>query len=204
MSEQPEPSSDQPPSSTASGEATPAAAAPAGHGSRSGLPTSTIVVGAILIAVVGFGVGFLVGHRTARPAFPFARYARIGTMPWMRSGVMPGSGMPGAGGYGTGSGTMPGLPSSDRFVAGTVTGVQGDSFTVQTVRGDTVTVVTSSSTVVRRMDGGTLSALQPGDRVLVAGVSQADGTIAATHVLEGLFGGVVSPVPGAPTSSANA
>jgi hypothetical protein len=161
-------------------------------------------MGAILIAVLGFGVGFVVGHRTARPAFPYARYGRMGAMPWTRSGVMPGSGMPGAGGYGVGSGTMPGLPSGDRFVAGTVTGVQGDSFTVRTLRGDTVTIVTSSSTVVRGMDGGTLSALHPGDRVLVAGVPQADGSIAATHVLEGLFGGGVSPVPGAPTSSANA
>jgi len=69
------------------------------------------------------------------------------------------------------------------------------------LRGDTVTVVTSSSTVVRGVDASTSVALRPGDRVLVAGVPQADGSIAATHVLRGFFGST-SPLPGAPTSNA--
>jgi hypothetical protein len=173
---------------------------------RTGIPTSTIVVGAILIAVVGFGVGFVVGHRTARPAFPFARYGHLGAMPWMRAGTMPGIGMPGYGGSVGGgglSGTNPTLPSGDRIVAGTVTDVRGGTFTLRTLRGDSVTVVTSSSTVVRGLNGDALAVLRPGDRVLVAGVPQADGSIAATHVLEGLFGSAMGPLPGAPTSNAS-
>jgi hypothetical protein len=179
----------------------PAVAAPAATGGsatpgRTGLPTSTIVVGAILIAVLGFGVGFVVGHRSARPAFPFSRYAHLGAMPWMRTGEMPGSGMPGYGGM-PASGGSAGLggafgpnttvPSGDLVVAGTVTDVQGDTFTVRTLRGDTITVVTDSSTIVRGAGGGTIAALGPGERVLVVGVPQADGSIVATQVLEGLF-----------------
>jgi uncharacterized protein DUF5666 len=198
MSEQPQ--TDRP-SIEAPTNASPVAGAP-----RSGLPTSTVVVGSILIAVVGFGLGFAIGHRTGRPAFPFARYAHMGAMPWMGSGGMPGTGMPGfgmpgSGGYGGISGTMPGLPSGDGVVAGTVTDVRGDSFTIRTFRGDTVTVVTSGSTVVRGVSGAVLGAVQPGERVLVAGVPQADGSIAATQVLEGLFGSAASPVPG--SSSVN-
>jgi len=168
---------------------------------RSGLPTSTIVVGAILIAVVGFGLGFFTGHRSARPGFPFARYAHLGAMPWMRAGAMPGVGMPGLGGTGGMSGgSMPGAPSGDQIVAGTITDIRGDSFTVRTLRGDTVTVVTDSSTVVRGVNGGSLSTLEPGDRVLVAGVPQADGSIEATHVVEGLF---EATTPGPATGTAN-
>lgn len=170
---------------------------------RTRLPTSTIVVGAILVAIVGFGVGFVVGHRTARPAIPFARYGHLGSIPWMRTGGMPGYGMPGAGGYSGGiTGSMPTLPSGDRIVAGTVTDVGGDSFTVRTLRGDAVTVVTSASTVVRGA-GGMLAGVRLGDRVIVAGVPQADGSIAATHVLEGMFEMPAGPSPGAPASSAN-
>jgi Domain of unknown function (DUF5666) len=180
---------------------------------RSGLPTSTIVVSAILIAVLGFGVGFLVGHRTARPAFPFSRYAHMGAMPWMRTGEMPGTGMPGYGGmpgnggsagFGGMFGSNTTVPSGDVIVAGTVADVQGTTFTVRTLRGDTVTVVMDGSTIVGGVDGGTLAALRPGSRVLVAGVPQSDGSIAATHVFEGMFGSTASSSGhGASTSNAN-
>jgi len=197
----------------------PAAAAPAastrgpGASVRTGLPTSTIVVGAILIAVLGFGVGFVVGHRTARAGFPFSRYAHMGVMPWMRTGEMPGTGMPGTGGM-PGSGGSAGVggmfgpntavPSGDAVVAGTVVDVQGDTFTVRTLRGDTVTVVTGSSTIVRGAGGDTIATLGPGSRVLVVGVPQADGSIVATQVLEGLFeSSASSSGHGASTPGAN-
>ena len=40
----------------------PTTAVPAAPSARGAIPTSTVVVGALLVLVVGFGVGFSVGH----------------------------------------------------------------------------------------------------------------------------------------------
>jgi hypothetical protein len=141
-----------------------------------------LVLAAVLVTVVGFGAGFLVGRHAARSPFRFAGFDRRGWTMYGPGGMpapMPG-GVPGYGGGAAGGGF------NGRFLAGTVTGVQGDSFTVRTLRGDTATVVTSSSTVVHLADGSSISDLQPGSMVIVAGTPNADGTITATHVIQGM------------------
>jgi hypothetical protein len=152
-------------------------------GARGAIPTSTLILAAILLAVVGFGAGYAVGHHVARSALRFPRFeGRMGSMPRMGGGA-PGSWMPANGvmpGFGEGVAGTPG----ERFLAGTVTGVQGDSFSVRTFRGETVTVSASSTTFVRLAAGTSIAELVPGTTVIVAGIVGADGTFAASHVVQ--------------------
>lgn len=65
---------------------------------------------------------------------------------------------------------------------GTVTDIQGDTLYVTEASGNLVAVTVGSQTVVDRNASSSLSALQPGDTVVVEGTKQANGTVAAATV----------------------
>jgi len=159
--------------------------APSAWARTSGLPISMLILGAVLIALIGFGVGYLAsghdgGHR--HRAFAPEGRAERGAFEGIPGPVMgPGMGD----GVGSGSGTATAV-GSGAVVAGAVTSVDGSSFAIRTFRGDTISVHTSDATVVRLASAGALSALKPGQIVFVSGTRDADGTIEASRVLGGL------------------
>ena len=169
--------------------------APSPLSRRSDLPVPTLVLAAVLIAAIGFGAGFLAGHiggggdghRRFQRGFAGAPgRAAIGGVP--RFGTFPGEGA----GSGT---TAPGATPFGDVVAGTVTKVQGSSLILRTFRGQTVTVHTSSSTIVRLAGGATVADLKPGSVIFVTGTPGSDGTVSASRVL----GGFVQPSTGSTT-----
>jgi Domain of unknown function (DUF5666) len=182
------------------------AVAPSAARSGSSVPLSTVVVGALLVLVLGFGAGYVVGHRHAVDRFKEARgFAHVG-VPWgdgrYGSGMpgqggygMPGQGgygMPGQGGYGmggaagsSGGGAVGGTAFAPTAVAGTVTAVDGDTMTIRTLRGETVTVLVSSATQVRTTKPASMSDLSAGAPILVFGQSNGSGGFTAVRVIEG-------------------
>lgn len=170
--------------------------APSRLSRRSDLPVSTLVLAAVLLAALGFGVGYVAGHEggggdhhrgfTPRGFAGAPGRGSFGDVP--RIGTFPGEG--------AGSGTMtPGSTPFGTVVAGTVTKVRGSSLTLRTFRGQTVTVHTSNSTFVRLAGGATIADLKPGSVIFVTGTPGSDGTVAASRVL----GGFVQPSTGSTT-----
>jgi len=171
------------------------AAAPAARSGAS-VPRSTVVVGAILVLVLGFGAGYVVGHHRAVERFREVRggFGHVG-MPW--GGGRAGSGMPGqgdgmggGGGYegaagGSGTGAVGGTAFAPASIAGTVTAVEGDTLTVRTLRGQIVTVRLSSATQVRTTKQASVSDLSAGAPILVLGQPDASGGFTAVRVIEG-------------------
>lgn len=174
---------------------TPPNPAPSRMSHVAALPIWSLVVAAVAIAALGFGVGFLAGHGGRGDGYrgygPFrGAYAEpgrgtIGGIP--RIGTFPRWG-PGS----TGGTTV--TPFGE-ILGGTVTKVQGDSLTLHTFRGQTVTVHTSDSTFVRLAGGATIADLKPGSVVFVTGTEGADGSLSASRVL----GGFVQPSTGTTT-----
>lgn len=176
-------------------------AAVSGWSRPSGVPVLTLTLGALLIGVLAFGVGVFAGRASEDASgrdgrgWMWAGGDRGGMMPGgamapgMPGGMMPGNGsgsfpgMPGVGAGGSGS-----LPGNWVVTAGTVTGVEGDTIVVQSVRGNSVTVHTSDATSIRivRDQGQTDDGIAEGDDIMVTGTpGDADLTIEAVHVVAG-------------------
>jgi hypothetical protein len=147
---------------------------------RRGLPTSTGVLGVIVLVALGFLGGLLVGRHTAS-----------GQTDAAAGGLPQGFPTPG-GGAGVG-GTLGG------FTAGTVTRVEGDTLYLETVNGDTVKVVTTGDTQIQISQEGTLADLSKGSSVVVLGSSTNQGVLKATRVTEGDLG-AGGPLDGASSS----
>ncbi len=159
------------------------------------VPTSTLVLGGILLVLVGFGVGLLIGHHQGRSAlaFPFdgRRMAQGGY--GMPGGVAPGHGMPGFDMPDRFPGSVGDVPSaSGSFggaAAGVVTRVDGSTIYVKTIRGQEVAVQTDGSTLVRLATAGEVADLVPGSSIFITGVAGPDGTLIASRVFEGAASG---------------
>ena len=138
-----------------------------------GIPTSTVVVGALLLLVVGLGVGYFAGHSNRGEGFGRSMAERhFGDR----------TGMP-QGGFGMGASGGTALGST--AVAGTVTAVDGDTVTIQTLRGETVTIRISSATQIRVSQAGSLGDLTAGSSIVVIGQPDGAGGLTAVRVIEG-------------------
>ncbi len=106
-------------------------------------------------------------------------------------GFRTGGAYPG-GGYGNadrpGDGTTPRSFNGQRpggFATGTVTKVSGDTITVSTFNGGTATITVSSSTKITKTQATTVSHLAKGQRIIVIGTTDSDGSITATAIRDG-------------------
>ena len=140
---------------------------------RSFSSTMLLVLGVLVAA--GFVGGLLLGRATAP-----------------ESTALPGN-FPG-GGTGATGGNFPGGAG---FTAGTIQRIDGDTIYVETVDGQTVEVRTSGDTDVQVTSEGSVDDLAEGETVIVQGDQQDDGSLDATSISEGGFGGGFPGAPGA-------
>ncbi len=154
----------------------PVAPAPAPAATKGSIPTSTVVVGALLVLVVGFGLGFFAGHARRLDRFDHSMTQRH---------LGGDTGMPVGGSGSVGMGPTGGAAFAPTAMAGTVTGIDGDTVTIRTFRGETVAVHVSSVTQVRVSQIGSLSDLSPGSSIVVIGQPDGAGGFAAVRVIEG-------------------
>ena len=72
------------------------------------------------------------------------------------------------------------------MAGGRVTALSGDTITIQTRGGTSVTVTATSSTTFRTMSGPSdAAALKVGDFIRVQGTKESDGTVSATSIMVG-------------------
>ena len=103
------------------------------------------------------------------------------------TGATPGPGQGGAGGAGGQYGGRGFNPNN--FAAGQVKQISGSTITLTTNNGS-LTVNAGSQTQVQKLDQGSLSDIQAGQRITVRGTRAADGTFTAQMIqLGGQFGG---------------
>ena len=150
---------------------------------RSGIPTSTGVLAAIMLLAAGFFGGLLVGRHTSSGQTGPAAGGFPGGFP-----------TPGA------SGAF-GRPGGNPLTIGTVTRIEGDTVYLKTVDGRTVKVVTSGDTQIRVSKEGTLQDLSTGSTVVVQGSESGQGVVEATSIAEGGLGAGV-PMSGGTSGSA--
>ena len=89
-------------------------------------------------------------------------------------------GFPGAGRFGGGGGGSAGGGGNASF--GTIASVAGNTIYLTDATGNTVKVTLSSSTKLTKSQGVSAGALHPGDTVVIQGVKNSSGTLAATSV----------------------
>jgi Domain of unknown function (DUF5666) len=163
------------------GELESALAKPA-RSKRSFSSTMLLVLG--VVVAVGFVGGLLLGRATA----PENAANLPGNLPLPGGGNFPGGGTSANGGN---------LPGGGGFTAGTIQSVDGDTIYVETADGQTVEVRTSGDTDVQVTSEGSVDDLAEGDTVIVQGDQQDDGSVDATNIAEGGFGGGFPGAPGA-------
>lgn len=128
----------------------------------------SMIIGAIVIAVVFFFIGTKVGSH--RKASPFNGRGGTGTMA-------------GCGGFGQGSYSATGMRgAAGNVAAGTILSKDDTSITLKLQNGGSRTVLISPSTSVTKSTAGTAADLSVGQDVMVTGTPAADGSISATTV----------------------
>jgi Domain of unknown function (DUF5666) len=96
----------------------------------------------------------------------------------------PGAGAGGfGGGQGRGPGAGPSAPPNLTFVRGKVTGVSGQTVTVQQIAGDTVAVNVPSTARITRLVTSTTARLGAGECVTANGTRTASGTVQARNIV---------------------
>ncbi len=180
-----EPQEDQKAGAPTDGSATPVPTSK----TRPTIPTSTVVVGGLLVFIVGLGLGFFLGHRAHRidGLERFARDRR-GSMWFEHGGNAPR--------IASGPGAMMGsAPFAGHVIAGTVTAVDGDTLTVRTLGGMTMEVTATAGTQVRVSAPGSLADLGTGSTVVVVGSPVGAGTFSASRIIQGVLpsGGMLPP-----------
>jgi hypothetical protein len=151
----------------------------------------------ILLGLV-FGGGVVLGRNSAPVPTPIA--------PAGGAAAAAGGAATGATGASGGGAAAPNLLAGQTI--GTVTGVEGDGFTVRALDGRTLTMAASLSTRVTNTVSGTMSDLRPGSLVAISpGPPDAQGRTIATSVLilpAALAASLPSPSAGAPSGASGA
>jgi Domain of unknown function (DUF5666) len=172
------------------------------------LPLGLVAAGgAVLIAGTAFAAGLAIADHGALQGTGTvgSSNGRPGPSCWSAPGRQSGGSGGGSGGSGggTGDGRLPtGIGSL--VAAGQIAAIDGATLVVVGHQG-AVTVRTSADTQVEPDLGGTVSALQVGDLVFVAGSTASDGTVTATAIADRpFFAGIPgsSGIPGIPGSDA--
>jgi hypothetical protein len=140
----------------------------------------TPVTRALLVVLVA-AVGFIGGALVERNQQPAASASPTSAAAAFRAGGNNGNGN-GAGGNGGGG-------AGGGATVGTITLIDGANVYVTTTQGDVVKVVTNPQTTISVSKNGTLSDLDPSKTVVVQGATNADGTVTASQITQGGFGG---------------
>ena len=141
-----------------------------------------VVLGGIVLAALLIGGGFFVGMNMGKAQAQSdqnAFFASRGIAPNAAGGGFPGGGTGGFPGGGTGAGATGTRRGGG--VTGTVDKVDGNTITLTTAQGTTVTVAVTTDTPVLKSAAGTVSDIQAGTHLLVLG-QQSGNNIAATGI----------------------
>ena len=169
---------------------------------RRKLPVATLVLALLAMGAAGFFIGVKVekgkvpastsnASQLAAAAAAFgtgATAARASGSP--STGAAAPTGAAGTGPAGIG-GTGPAgtaTTSGAANIIGTVTVIDGTTLYVTDTSGNVVKVTTSTGTTVSKTDTATVSALAPGQTVVIRGVQSSAGVYAAQSVSEGAAG----------------
>jgi len=171
---------------------------------RRKLPVATLVLALLAMGAAGFFIGVKVEKgkvpaSTSNASQLAAAAAAFGTgATAARASGSPSAGATGAtptGAPGAAAGTGPAGAATTGGAAniiGTVTVIDGTTLYVTDTSGNVVKVTTSTGTTVSKTDTATVSALAPGQTVVIRGVQSSAGVYAAQSVSEGAaaaFGG---------------
>jgi hypothetical protein len=134
-----------------------------------GRSKSTLILAAIALVAVGFIGGLFVGKS-------------MGDDPQL---ALPGGFAQNGPGFATGAnGNGGGFPGGGDVTIGTIRSIDGNTITLETANGDTITVNVGSDTAIQITQDGSVSDLGTGDTVVIAG-TQEDGSIDANSITEG-------------------
>jgi pectate lyase len=146
---------------------------------RGGSPTSRFIrpaVALLVVAVLGFGGGYVFANATSTPAASVRGNGQFGNGQF-GPGASPGAGRTGTGGFGGGA-------------SGTVTAVSADQMTITTAAGAQRLVLLTPTTAVTEVTSATkaLSDIANGATVTIIGTANQDGSVTATQVVIGSAG----------------
>jgi len=136
----------------------------------------------LLAAAGGFFYGTSVGEARANAAQQQFFQQRFGGQ-----GRQPGQGQGGPGGQlpGTGQTGQPGQRGAGRFgggTLGTIEAIEGDSLIVSTDLEETIRVQTTDTTLIEKFTAVKMGDLVVGERVVVSGSRNDDGSITARSI----------------------
>jgi hypothetical protein len=155
---------------------------------RARVPSLTLLLGALLVAGLGFVGGAMLGKHDASSGGSGLSVAALRSE-FAGTGTGASTGTSGRTGSGFGrSGFGSSLFGSGNATIGSVKLVDGSTVYIETTEGSIVQVSTSSSTKVTISSTGTVKDLQPGDEVVVSGTKNASGTVAATSISQSSLG----------------
>jgi hypothetical protein len=154
---------------------------------RARVPSLTLLLGALLVAGLGFVGGAILGKHDAGSGSGSGLSASALRSEFARGGTGASTGTSGRTGTGFG-GFGGGLFGSGNATVGSIKLVDGSTVYIETAEGSIVQVSTSSSTKVTISSTGTVKDLQPGDEVIVSGTKNANGTVAATTISQSSLG----------------
>ncbi|HKN90039.1 MAG TPA: DUF5666 domain-containing protein [Acidimicrobiia bacterium] len=147
----------------------------------------TRILGVAVVLLLVFNIGVRMGHasrpKAATPAGAGAGAAGAGAgAPGAGAGAAgAGAGAAGRGAQG-GAGAGVGADPAKAAASGTVKVIDGNAIYVGLPDGTTKRVVSNESTRYTRTEPGSQRDVQPGDRVVVEGQPQPDGSVNATRV----------------------
>lgn len=118
----------------------------------------------IIALVVGGGIGYWAGTKTAASNSPAGRYAQFS-----RSA-------------GTGSGTFAGRGAAGSAITGTVVSADSKNLTVSLASGGSQIVFLTSSTTIMKFSQGSAGDLTPGTNVVITGTANSDGSMNAESI----------------------
>lgn len=149
----------------------------------------TLALVAVVLVAVGVVAGILVGRamNNSTQASGFPGFRNGGGFP--NGGTLP------SGGTFPSGGPVGGFANGGNITFGTIESVNGNTITVRTQSGDTLTVKVGNDTQIRVTKDGSIGDLANGDTIVVGG-SKNGSNVDATMITEGGFGG-----GGAPSSS---
>lgn len=157
--------------------------------------TSTALLAGLVVA----GIAFTGGVYTEKTVQPTATTGARGGNTGAGGGRSFGTGLPGttggagATGAGSGAGASAGAGTAAGAGAGATFGtiklVDGSTVYVQGADGSITKVLTGPGTTVRISSSGTVKQLAPGTTVVVQGTATGTGTLQASSISQGSFGG---------------
>lgn len=138
---------------------------------------------ALLFAVVVGAAAFYAGVRVEKGQLAGSSATGVGALASRFAALRSSAG---AGRFGSGGGGGFGalFGRGGGATVGTVSSIDGKTLYVTTTSGNTVKVTLSSATTITKNEPAGRSRIFPGDSVVVAGVSEAGGTLSATTVTD--------------------